>query len=90
MDIKLDDILQLKSDELNISRIELNITAGRGGEWFIERWLNTNLQQRIDGQTECSFWGWYGKQRNFYPDDIVFSRERIIKSLKNIVRTLAD
>lgn len=29
MDIKLDDILQLKDDELNSSRIELNITAGR-------------------------------------------------------------
>ena len=74
MDIKLDDILQLKDDELNSSRIELNITAGRGGEWFLDRWLATDLQNRIEGQTECSYWGWYGtKQRNFYPNDLVFS-----------------
>lgn len=49
MDIKLDDILQLKDDELNSSRIELNITAGRGGEWFLDRWLATELQNRIEG-----------------------------------------
>lgn len=74
MDIRLNDILQLGNDDLNISRIELNITAGHGGEWFIDRWLAADVQSRIDGQTECSYWGWYGKQqRNFYPNDLVFS-----------------
>lgn len=71
--IYLKDVLKLTREELQRARIELNQTAGRGGEWFIDRWLKTDRQLRCDGRTECSYWGWYGDKRNFYPGDIVFS-----------------
>lgn len=71
--IYLKDILKLTGEELQRARIELNQTAGRGGEWFIDRWLKTDRQLRCDGRAECSYWGWYGSKRNFYPGDIVFS-----------------
>ena len=71
--ILLNDIFKLNADEINNSKIELNMTAGRGGETFIERWLNSEPDARQSGLTECSYWGWYGNKRNFYNGQWVFS-----------------
>ena len=71
--IYLNDILNLSSDELFNSKIELNMTAGKGGEQHIERWLNHSFEQKSSGITSCSFWGWFQNKRNFYPGQYVFS-----------------
>lgn len=73
MDLKLNDILNLSQDELKNSKIELNMTAGSGAESFMIRWLKTDKAKRESGITDCSYWGWYGKTRNFYPNQLVFS-----------------
>ncbi len=75
--IHLNDILHLTEEEIDNSRIELNMTAGNGGESFLDRWLSTEESLRILGKTECSYWGWLGKQRNFYPGNMVFSFIRL-------------
>jgi hypothetical protein len=54
--------------------------AGRGGENFLDRWLLSDEEKKENGTTECSYWGWYGAQRNFYEGDLVFSFVRISKS----------
>ncbi|MCM1131051.1 MAG: GIY-YIG nuclease family protein [Roseburia sp.] len=71
--INLNDILHLTNEEIENSKIELNMHAGNGGESFLERWLLTPETNRVEGKTECSYWGWYGKRRNFYPGNFVFS-----------------
>lgn len=72
--IKLNSILNLSNDKIRNSKIELNMTAGRGGITALERWLKCGEKDRIEGTGKCSYWGWYGeKQRNFYPGQWVFS-----------------
>lgn len=74
MDIKLNDILHLTQEQINNSKIELNMTAGRYGDAFIDRWLLLPKEDKENGTGDCSYWGWYGtKQRNFYPGQWVFS-----------------
>ena len=71
--ITLNDIFQLNEEEIKNSKIELNMQAGRGGEPFIERWLNCEKEVRESGLTDCSYWGWFGNKKNFYKRQWVFS-----------------
>lgn len=77
MDLMLNDILNLTPDEISNSKIELNMTAGRGAESFIDRWLKTDPAAKESGITECSYWPWSGARRNFYVGQTVFSFIRI-------------
>lgn len=49
------------------------MTIGAGGKPFIERWLTISEEDKINGTGDCSYWGWYGKRKNFYPGQYVFS-----------------
>lgn len=71
--IKLNDILNLTEKEIKNSKIELNMTIGAGGKPFIERWLTLSEEDKSNGTGDCSYWGWYGNKRNFYPGQFVFS-----------------
>lgn len=76
MKILLNDLLNLTEKQLENSKIELNMTAGKasdGSEVFIDRWLKTDQGKKEQGLTDCSYWGWYGEKRNFYPGQWVFS-----------------
>ncbi|MDD4156722.1 MAG: GIY-YIG nuclease family protein [Candidatus Cloacimonetes bacterium] len=73
MKYKLNNILNLTEEEIKNCKIELNIRAGTGGEYYLERWLKLTEEEKESGITECSYWGWYGKQKNFNIDNLVFS-----------------
>ena len=75
--IKLNQVFQLNEEEIRNSKIELNMRAGSSGEAFIERWLNCSEEEKEKGLTNCSFWGWYGRKKNFYQGQWVFSFVRI-------------
>lgn len=76
--IKLNDILGLNEKEISNSKIELNMQAGVGGESYIDLWLYCSDIDKENGTCpECGYWGWYGKQRNFSPGQLVFSFVRI-------------
>lgn len=78
MDLNLKQILNLSPDEIKNSKIEFNMQAGSGGEAFIDKWLQYTETEKVEGLcTECSYWGWYGKKRNFYPKQTVFSFIRL-------------
>lgn len=78
MDLKLNHIFNLTAEEIRNSRIELNMEVGKGGERFIDRWLNFTDEEKALGQcNNCSFWGWAGNKRNFKPSQWVFSFVRI-------------
>lgn len=78
MDLNLKQILNLSPDEIKNSKIEFNMQAGSGGEAFIDKWLQYTETEKAEGLcTECSYWGWYGKKRNFYPKQTVFSFIRL-------------
>ena len=75
MQLMLNDILHLDSNAIKNSKIELNMTAGRGGESFLDRWLKHDDKDKETGTcSDCSYWGWYSKnRRNFQPGNFVFS-----------------
>lgn len=75
MQLLLNDLLHLSPEEINNSKIELNMTAGRGGETYLNLWLDHDEKEKLSGTcTNCSYWGWYSKnRRNFQPGNIVFS-----------------
>lgn len=74
----LNDVLNLSQEMINNSKIEFNMQAGSGGQPFIDRWLKFSDIEKASGTcTKCSYWGWYGKQRNFYPNQLVFSFARM-------------
>ena len=78
MELLLNDILNLSNDEIDKSRIEFNMQAGSGGQPFLDRWLKHSEDEKKHGTCDdCSYWGWYGKQRNFSPRQWVFSFARI-------------
>lgn len=78
MEISLQQIFNLTKEEIDNSKIEFNMQAGSGGEAFIDKWLQYTESEKSEGICkECSYWGWYGDKRNFYPDQIVFSFIRI-------------
>lgn len=78
MELLLNKLLNLTDAEIQNSKIEFNMQAGFGGEQFLDRWLKYNEDEKMMGACpECSCWGWYGKKRNFYPGQWVFSFVRI-------------
>ena len=78
MDLLLNNILNLTKEEIQNSKIEFNMQAGNGGQPFLDRWLKHSEDEKMSGTcTDCSYWGWYGKQRNFYPGQWVFSFARM-------------
>lgn len=78
MELMLNDVLNLSQEIISNSKIEFNMQAGSGGQSFIDRWLKYSDLEKATGTCEnCSYWGWYGNQRNFYPNQFVFSFARI-------------
>lgn len=78
MDIKLNAVLNLTNEEIANSKIEFNMHGGDGGQPFLDVWLKHSEEEKSTGTcNDCSFWGWFGKQRNFYPGQTVFSFARI-------------
>ena len=74
----LNDVLNLTDDEIENSRIELNMIAGKNGEPFVDRWLLNNEDDKLNGTCyNCSYWSWYGKNRSFLPGEWVFSFARM-------------
>lgn len=73
MKIYLNDVLHLTKEQIENSRIELNMTVGRSGEAYINRWLELDSKAKESGISDCSYWGWYGNKRNFRPGQWVFS-----------------
>lgn len=71
--IKLNDILHLSDEEINNSKIELNMVEGKNGEAYIDKWLSLDIKDKVSGITECSYWPWYGNSRNFQVGQKVFS-----------------
>ncbi|WP_295254170.1 hypothetical protein [uncultured Catenibacterium sp.] len=67
MELLLNDILHLSQEEINNSKIEFNMKAGSGGQPFLDIWLKHSEEEKANGTCkDCSYWGWYGKQRNFH------------------------
>ena len=78
MDLPLNSILNLTHQEVDNSKIEFNMQDGTGGQPFLDRWLKQSEHQKETGTCEeCSYWGWYGKQRNFHIGQWVFSFARM-------------
>ena len=78
MDLLLNNVLNLTKEEIQNSKIEFNMQAGSGGQPFLDRWLKHSEAEKMSGTcSDCSYWGWYGKQRNFYPGQWVFSFARM-------------
>ena len=73
MKILLNTIYNLSIEEIKNSKIELNMTAGKGGQSHLDLWLCSDKEDKISGSTNCSYWGWYGNSRNFHPGQYVFS-----------------
>ena len=78
MDLLLNNVLNLTKEEIQNSKIEFNMQAGSGGQPFLDRWIKHSEAEKMSGTcSDCSYWGWYGKQRNFYPGQWVFSFARM-------------
>ena len=97
MELLLNNILKLTEEEIDNSKIEFNMQAGSGGQPFLDRWLKHTDEEKETGTCkDCSYWGWYGKQRNFYPGQWVFSFARmpedewLLISAAQIIDTPAD
>lgn len=77
MDLYLNNILNLSQKEIENSKIEFNMQEGKGGQPILDIWLKQSEDNKQSGTcVDCSYWGWYGKQRNFYPGQWVFSFAR--------------
>lgn len=80
MGIPLNNILNLSEDQIRNSKIELNMLYGKNGQPFIDRWLELPEEERsIGAPGVTSYWGWYGKQRNFHEGQWVFSFVRLYR-----------
>ena len=78
MDLLLNKVLNLTREEIENSKIEFNMKAGKGGQSFIDRWLKHTEEEKATGTCkDCSYWGWYGDKRNFRPGQWVFSFSRM-------------
>lgn len=71
--IRLNDILHLSEEEKKNSKIELNISHGKGGDLHIDRWIMLSDEEKISGITEASYWPRFGSQSNFHVGQKVFS-----------------
>lgn len=78
MELSLNTILNLTSEEIKNSKIEFNMQAGTGGQAFLDRWLKHTEDEKSSGTCKnCSYWGWYGNSHNFHPEQTVFSFARL-------------
>lgn len=78
MAILLNQLFNLTNEEICNSKIEFNMQAGSGGSTFIDQWLVSSEADKLAGTCkECSFWGWYGNQRNYLPNQWAFSFVRL-------------
>ena len=78
MDLLLNNILNLTDEEIQKSKIEFNMHDGKSKQSILDRWLKHNEEEKSSGTCcDCSFWGWYGKQKNFSPGQWAFSFARI-------------
>ena len=77
MTLMLNDLFKLSEDELKNSKIELNMTAGSGEIPLIDRWLSFDYNTKLNGTGNCSYWTSYGKSKNFYTGNKVFSFVRM-------------
>lgn len=76
--IRLNDLFGLSGEEIERSKIELNMQNGAGGMSYIDHWLSCHEYDKQRGTCpECGYWGWYGNQRNFIPGQWVFSFVRL-------------
>ena len=74
MNLYLNDILHLSSEEVENSKIELNQRAGTNGENFIDRYLQYEQEDKVEGLCKnCSYWSGSDKKVNFKPGNMVFS-----------------
>lgn len=71
--IKLNDIFNLTGEEINNSKIELNIRAGKDGDMYLDKWIKLSDDEKRSGITNCSYWPHYGNQTNFKIGQKVFS-----------------
>ncbi|MCR5585000.1 MAG: hypothetical protein K6F63_06175, partial [Lachnospiraceae bacterium] len=79
MELRLSELFGLTDEEINNSKIEANMTEGKGGKNCIDVWLKYSDEEKASGKfDDFLYWGWYGKnQRNFYPGRVVFSLVKI-------------
>lgn len=79
MKLLLKSILGLSNEQIEKSKIELNMKNGSNGDEYLDIWLKHSDHEKEEGLcTECSYWGWYGQsKRNFYPGQWVFSFVRM-------------
>ena len=73
MELTINSIFNLSVEEIANSRLELNMTEGSGGMAYIDKWLAADQSDKDSGITDCSYWGWYGKKKNFNIGQYVFS-----------------
>ena len=62
MDIKLNEIFKLTTEEIENSRIELNMTEGAGGVAYIDKWLTLEQSIKDSGIEEVKMGKIYGRQ----------------------------
>lgn len=74
MELMLNDVLHLTPEEIENSKIELNMYPNVGEPLFLDLWLKYTEEEKAAGTCkECSYWGWFANKRNFYPGQWVFS-----------------
>ena len=73
MKLTLNSILNLTKFDIENSKIELNMRDGSGGPLYIDKWLALDQSTKESGISDCSYWGWYGKQKNYRVGQLAFS-----------------
>ena len=78
MELSLLSVLNLTSDELKNSKVELNFSNGSNGTESLSTWLRYEDASKENGTCyDCSFWGWYGNKPNYSPGQWGFSFVRM-------------
>ncbi len=78
MELTLNEIFHLSEKEIANSKIELNMTEGKGGRPYIDIWLTAEADAKESGTVKCSYWGWHDEmKRNFHEGHTVFSFVRL-------------
>lgn len=73
MELRLNSIFNLSEEEIKNSKIELNISNGKYGDSYLDIWLSLDEEAKTGGKNKISYWPWYGRSRNFYVGQNVFS-----------------
>ena len=79
MELKLNDILHLTEEEINNSKIELNMKGGSGLKRpFIDLWLRYTDEEKVRGdKEEISFWGHTKNQKIYQEGNFGFAFIRL-------------